>query len=126
MLNIKGAFVVIGEAQPPLAVILADTAYGLYMDRCAVVGFTKATRYTFGHTADYALPCSSECMEFIALNYQGPRQDEVRQLCARIALGQPVGDGKEYGDGGQHARIDAPIPNPKSPAGIIRQAEVTS
>lgn len=117
MLNIKGAFVVIG-AQAPIAVVLGESDFNSYMDRVRVVGFDKATHYTFGHEATHALPCTLDCMEFIALNFDGERKDEVRQLCARIALGQPIGNGKDITEGGQHARIDAPVPNPKSPAGV--------
>jgi hypothetical protein len=121
MLNIKGAYVVIGT-QAPIAVILSAGAQSLFDDRIGAVGFDKAVSYTFGHTATNALPCTAECMEFVALNYQGGRTDDVRRLCARIALGEPIGDGKDYGeqDGGQHARIDAPKPMP-SPSGMTAQ-----
>jgi hypothetical protein len=121
MLNIKGAFVIIGN-KAPVAVLLSADRYTMYMDRVSVVGFDKATHYTFGHDATAALPCTAECMEFVALNYTGAHADDVRRLCARIALGEPIGDGKDYGeqDGGQHARIDAPKPMP-SPSGMTAQ-----
>jgi hypothetical protein len=118
MLNIKGAFVVIGT-KAPIAVLLSASAYDLFSDRIGAVGLDKATRYQFGHTATHALPCTLDCMEFVALNYEGAHKEAVRQICARIALGQPIGDGADYGDGGQHARIDAPVPNPKTPAGLV-------
>lgn len=116
MLNIKGAYVVIGPSAPR-AILLSCTAYQHYTDLTALVGFDKATRATFGATADYALPCTAECMEFIALNFEGAEKAAVRQLCARIALGQPLGDGKDLTEGGQGARIDTPVVNPKSPSG---------
>jgi hypothetical protein len=113
MLNIKGAFVIVGTTEPR-AVILAAGQFDLYMDRISAVGLDKATSYTFGHTATHALPCTRDCMEFIALNYVGAFQDKVRQLCARIALGQPIGDDTD--EGGQHAVIDAPKPKPGAPS----------
>ena len=122
MLNIKGAFVVIGSSTP-VALILSANAYAVYCDRVAVVGFEKATAYTFGHTAAHALPCTAECMEFMALNFTGAHQDLVRQLCARIALRQPIGNGEDLSDGGQHARIDAPVPRPGSGDGIAAERE---
>jgi len=113
MLNIKGAYVVIG-AKAPLAVILSESAERLFRDRISVVGLDKATQYQFGHSATNALPCSAECMEFVALNYQGAHEAQVRAMCARIALRQPLGDDS---DGGQHARIDAPVADPNAPTG---------
>lgn len=124
MLNIKGAYVVIGT-QPPIAVLLSADADALLDARIDTVGFDKAIAYTFGHTATHAIPCTSASMEMMALKFRGAHEDKVKQLCARIALGEPIGDGKDISDlGGQHARIDAPKPNPKSPAGAkARKAE---
>lgn len=116
MLNIKGAFVVIGSTAPR-AVLLSASAYALYQDRIAVVGFEKATAYTFGHTATHALPCTEDCMEAMALNFVGAFQDKVRQICARIALRKPLGDDSD-GSGGQGARIDTPAPKPSPSSGI--------
>src|SRR5258708_4401664 len=117
--NMTGAYVIIGTAAP-FAVLLGPSEYALFRDRERVCGIDKAVSYTFGHTAEYALPCTVDCMEFMALNYVGKRADEVRQICARIALGQPLGDGKDLTeDGGQGARIDAPIPRPNAPAGVV-------
>lgn len=116
MLNIKGAYVVIGT-QAPFAVILGADAEGLLNDRIAAVGYDKAIAYTFGHTVEHALPCTLACMESIALEFRGSHEDKVRQLCARIALGEPIGDGKDLSDqGGQHARIDAPKSKPGAPS----------
>jgi hypothetical protein len=118
MLNIKGAFVLIG-VKPPIPVLISESAYVLYMDRIRVAGIDKADAYTFGHDVVCALPCTGDCMEFIALNYVGAHQDAVRRICARIALGEPLGTGKDITeDGGQPARIDAPVTNPKAPAGV--------
>jgi hypothetical protein len=117
MLNIKGAYVVIGTVEP-VAVLLGADADALFNDRIGVVGYAKAIAYTFGHTASNAIPCTLAAMESIALGFRGDHESKVKQLCARIALGEPIGDGKDYGDqGGAHAHIDALIPNPKSPAG---------
>ncbi len=113
MLNLKGAFVVVGNASVT-AHVLPDTAYGLYMDRIAVVGFDKATAYTFGNDALYALPCTAECMEHIALNYMGINQEATRALCAVIALGKPIPNGSDSGPKGglgilaDHAKPKAP------------------
>ena len=111
MLNIKGAFVLIGT-EVPRAVVISGTAFALYHDRIRVVGFDKANSYTFGHTVTHALPCTLECMEFTALNYTGAHQELVRALCACIALRKPIGDGKDLTEGGTPAIIDAPRPKP--------------
>jgi hypothetical protein len=121
MLNIKGAYVVIGSKEP-FAVLLGADADALLTDRIGAVGYDKAIKYTFGHEASNALPCTLACMETIALEFKGSHEMQVRQLCARIALGEPIGNGKDYGDqGGQHARIDAPTPRPSSPAEVLAQ-----
>ena len=123
MLNIQGAFVLIGR-DAPVAVLLSANAYAVYLDRVRVCGFDKAVSYTFGPAVTHALPCTLDCMEFIGLNYTGARTAEVRQICARIALGQPIGDGKDLTEGGQGARIDAPVKLPNAPAGIAAEREV--
>lgn len=122
MLNITGAYVVIGTKEP-FAVMLSATAHKLYQDRVSVVGPDKAVTYTFGQYATHALPCTLDCMEFVALNYVGPHEALVRQICARVALGQPIGNGKDITEGGTPARIDAPVPRPGAPAGVaVEQA----
>lgn len=125
MLNIKGAYVVIGS-QDPVAVLLGADADALLNDRIATVGYEKAIAYTFGHTATNALPCTLACMELIALEYKGTNADKVRQICARIALGEPLGNGKDYGEGGQPARIDAPVCGPSAPSQVLARHGFTN
>lgn len=116
MKNIKGAFVVL-HTTGPVALLMSERATALFADRISAVGYDKAIAYTFGHTATNALPCTEDCMTFIALEYQGAHSEAVRQLCARIALGQPIGSGKDITEGGQPAIIDAPKDKPLAPVG---------
>ena len=124
--NLTGAYVIIGT-NAPRAVILSMSELALFRDRERVSGIDKAVSYTFGKGAAYALPCTSDCMEFIALNYVGTQQDAVRQICARIALGQPIGDGKDLTEGGgQGARVDAPVPRPTRPSNALTLESLTA
>lgn len=88
--NFKGCYVLIGNS-PPVAVLLSIGQDKLYSDRCSVSGMAKANTCTFGADVASAVPCSAEAMEFIALNYQGLHADAVKAMCARIALGLPIG-----------------------------------
>lgn len=112
---------VIGAQRAPFACLIAAASYAAYQDRISVVGFDKATRFQFGNDAVAALPSTADCMEFIALNYVGPWQQEVRGLCAKVALGEPIGNGSEGDDtdGGSKAAL-VPV-QPKSPSGALVQ-----
>lgn len=118
MLNLKGSYVVIG-AKAPIAHILGADQEALFQDRSRVVGLTKAVKYQFGNDAVAALPTTRECMEFIALNFVGPHQEAVRGMCAKIALGQPLSDGKDITEGGTHAKLDPPKPRKPSPSAKV-------
>lgn len=118
MLNLKGAFVVIGDA-PPRAVVLAEFELNRYIDRIGISGYDKANAFQFGHWARSALPCDRECMEFMALNFEGPHKVEVRGLCAAVALGQPIGNGKDLTEGGLKVAVPAPRPRKPSPANAV-------
>jgi hypothetical protein len=119
MLNIKGAFVVIKQSgvEP---VILGERQYVGYMERVTIVGFDKANHFVFGAGTIAALPCTQACMESVALNYADTEKHGkmVKAICARIALGMPLGNGKDIGEGG--LGIKSPVDAPKSPNGGSR------
>lgn len=125
MLNITGAFVVIftDKVEPHL---LGAKAVADYYERVAIVGFLKTNQFTFGGDALAALPCTEDCMTTIALNYPDtePMAKQVKAICARIALGQPLGDdsGPQGGLGilANHAKPKTP----RSPSGARVKAPI--
>lgn len=125
MLNITGAFVVIfmGRVEPHL---LGSDEVVRYYERVELAGFLKANQFTFGHDALSALPCTSQCMESVALSYPPSEAmaDQVRAICARIALGQPLGNdpGPQGGLGIKAAHTKPKKPSP-SGDGIAVQAD---
>lgn len=116
--KIRGAFILIGT-NPPCAVVLTDTELALYDQRVSVVGHDKANAYTFGHTVINALPCVVACMENIALNYTGAFEKELRAICARVALGQPIDDT----DGGMKVETSKPQPT-RPPSSAAQRAAI--
>jgi len=117
MRNIRGAFVVVKTTgvEPHL---ISATAFELFMDRVRVSGADKANRYTFGNDTVYVLPCVTECMESIALEYTGIHATQVKAICARIALGQALGDDSKGNDNPQGGLgIAADHTKPKAPKG---------
>ena len=116
MLNIRGAFVVVGPGKQPLPVLLGETQLMRFEDRAQIVGLDKAVPYTFGAGYVNAIPCTTACMEFIALNYVGPDAEQIKAICARIALGKPLGGDAPPDGGGSKDRMPKPKPAPKGPS----------
>jgi hypothetical protein len=116
MLNIKGAFVITGT-HTPYAILIGPILYNIFMERQRIVDYDKAIKATFGNDAEHALPCNTECMEFIALQYVGAYQEELRSLCACIVLRKPISNWHDYGEGGQRSAIDPVKPLPTMPGG---------
>jgi hypothetical protein len=124
--NLKGAFVVVRESTVS-AHILESCTFNLFMDRVRVSGEAQANKATFGNDALYAFPCTEDCMTFIALNYNGVHEGEVKAMCACIALGQPFGNGKDITEGGLGVVTDDSKPiKPKGGAGAKAKPPVTA
>lgn len=131
MLGITGSFVVLGAARAPEVHLLAPDSLRAFYERLALAarrcrdpeqGRANVYAITFGAGAEYAFPCTTECMEFAALQYMGPYQQETRTLCARIALRQPFGPDampKDSGEpeGGLKVQSEAPKPRKPRPSG---------
>ena len=116
MRNITGAFVVYGPTVEPYAVLLSPDELAHYRQ----LPDWKANRIMFGAGIEYALPCTTACMERIALEYadDAPQAALLKPLCAAIALGKPIGgDRKGKGDGGTKVPADAPKPRKPRPGG---------
>jgi len=109
-----GTFVVFGAERAPEVHSTDTRTQRMLNEREAVSDRLKAVEYTFGTGMQYALPAHSlPCMEFIALNYVGPFQRELRGLCAAISLGEPFNP--EPG-GGLGIKDPNPKPPPRGPA----------
>jgi hypothetical protein len=116
MLNLRGAFVVVFTGKIE-AHILGCKELSSYYERISIVGALKTDQFTFGGEALFALPCDESTMTGIALNYPDsePMARELRAICARIALRQPLG-GDAPPEGGlgilaDHAKPKAPKGN---------------
>lgn len=120
-----GTYLCFGPERPPFVVILSigeasqwSQTQALKACRRNPEALQQAREQTFGKGVESSLPAwSSDCMETIALGYEGPHQVTVRGLAAALALGQPIGNGRDYSerndlDGGVPA---VPKPEPKKP-----------
>jgi hypothetical protein len=101
-MKLANCFVVFGEAMPPQVHLLTESARGLMDDRLRIADSERkrhaAYAATFGTGAQFALPAwSDDCMAAVAQHYTGPHQEQLRGLCAAIALGKPYGP-NEPGD----------------------------
>lgn len=113
-MRFPNTFVVFGSEQPPIVKLLTESAVALFTQRESVSDRAKAIVATFGNGYEYALPAwSKECMEVIALRYEGPFARELKGICAAIALGQPYGPNP---DGGEHVEQKPIKPTPRGPS----------
>lgn len=118
-MKFPNTFVVFGEFEPPIVKLLTEGQVKLFSQRESVSDRAKAIVATFGTGYQYALPAwSIECMEMIALRYEGPFQKELRGICAAIALGQPYGPDIE---GGLPILAQPTPPVKPSPTGAARK-----
>ena len=119
-----GMFIVYGpdeSAAPSVHLLSRDATDALWTrQRLAMTdtGMRQAIRLTFGVDGLYALPAwSVDCMEQIALTYEGPHRDMLRAVCAAAALGKLWG-----GEGGEEAPLAPPKPRKPSPQGKAKPA----
>lgn len=118
-----GTYLCFGAAVKPFVVILAAREAAEYADlqRMKVsrseAGAQEVRAQVFGRGVEAALPAwSKDCMEMIALQYEGVYQVEVRGLAAALALGLPIGNGKDLSEGPDGGLpVAAPQPGPKRP-----------
>jgi len=123
---LHGTFLVCGGDDKPQLHILGATEIRALYERDALIrtdsGRVQAMRLAFRMHARHALPAwSVQCMEAIALGYDGPHSDLVRGMAAALALGvNPCGGpepGKGGPDGGQPVKPAPRKPRPASPVG---------
>lgn len=122
MFKIAGLFLVCGGTDAPaLHFISAAEKEALYQRQSIAStanGMRQALRLHFGMDALYALPAwRTDCMQTVALEYDGPDAVAVRGMAAALALGMdPHGkpDGKPGNDGGAPVK---PAPRKPKPAG---------
>lgn len=130
----NGMFVVFGKALAPQVHLLGQSQLQTFVER--VDSATKLARkhgrdialavqavyeVIFSKGTEYVLPCNPECMAYVAQNYKGPHSEQLRALCATIALGQTWSKGKDSksdnSDGGIKEKIQPKQPKQPKPGG---------
>lgn len=127
-MTINGTFIVWGDScAPQVHMLTKEQSRGL-AERVALTHgderqMMQVMRLTFGPEADGAMVAYAahdpNQLEWLALNYQGPYQTDVKGIAAALALGQPVGgDAKGKPDSGpDNGSRDRITPRPKPPKG---------
>jgi hypothetical protein len=108
---------------PPALYLLDTGASALLDDRCRVAGRESALRYTFGQLAEYAFSVTDAMLCYLmerAAADMLPHAEALAALAAAVATGKPVGNGKDYSDGGQGAALVPVQPRKPSPAGRVK------
>lgn len=98
---IKGTYIVFGERRRPAVITLSEAAFKLFYDRTMLTDRLEvAVEATFGRGFQTALPAWGASIDDqtraigptlvdLAQSFRGPHQDEVRALCAALALKMP-------------------------------------
>lgn len=132
-MSINGMFLVFGSKLAPQVHLLGAETLATFMQRLSAANKLAAKHgrdsaaaargvyaVMFGSGAECALPCVPQCMAHMALNYSGPHSEDIKRICAAIAIGKPFGtDGKpkDSGQGGMRDKVPKG-PKPKSPAPV--------
>ena len=129
----KGTFVIFGVEQAPEVRALTAGQFDVYMQAMSLSwkwknGAADGVASVFGLGFDHAIPAWVKApLELMATQYEGAYRDNVRAVCAAIALGMPfqtLREGaaararrKPEGDG--NARLVPPQPVMPSPAAAV-------
>lgn len=116
--DIGGRVILVGAMMPPEVRLLSDGARTIYDARCKVVGCDKARAYQFGALCDYVFPCNWAMLNYLLERAHAdglPFPDELAAVASAIALGKPIGNGRDYFEGGE--AVTNPTPAPRKPRG---------
>lgn len=124
-LQVVGLYIAVGGAMPPAAVLLSEGEQRLFSDRERVCGRALALQATFGALCDFAFPANDGCLGYLmenALKDRLPFPEELAALASCIVLGKPIGQGKDYSEGGGlKVTAGSPVPQRPRPGGIAQK-----
>lgn len=98
-LLIAGTFLVCGHHMLPAYMLADESTRAFYRNRLEKHGMERTAR-VFHPLADFAMPADSlASLEFIALEYCGAHESSMRGMAAALALGHPLGSGRDLSEG---------------------------
>lgn len=124
MKRLAGVYVVVGAMMPPAVMLLGDSAIKLFNDRHRVAGREAALHSTFGNLCEYAFQATDEMLAYLmehATRDNLPHADELAAIASKIVLGKPLGNGKDYFEGGLKVVGSKDPPRKPSPGGATFQ-----
>lgn len=129
MKRLAGVYIVVGGMMPPAVMLLGDSAIELFDARQRVAGREAAIATTFGSLAEYAFAATDAMLSYLmerAVEDGLPFADELAAVASKIVLGKPIGNGRDYFEGGLKVVGSKTPPRKPQPGGVAQKLPAQS